>query len=81
MVSAVTVCLTDKQRKALFARARRNGTSLSQEVRKAIDLYLDLPLDFESESLAWLAKEANASMDRSIARLGNAVASCHLPPL
>jgi plasmid stability protein len=38
MVSAMTACLSDKQRKGLFSRARRHGTSLSAEVRKAIEL-------------------------------------------
>ena len=78
MVSTVTVCLTDNQRKALFSRARRHGTSLSAEVRKAIYLYLDFPPEIECESLASRGKEANAL---SIARLGDALASCHLPPL
>jgi plasmid stability protein len=81
MVSTVTVCLTDKQRKTLFNRARRHGTSLSAEVRKAIELYLEFAPEFECESLDLLAREAKASMDRSIATLDEAIASCHLPPL
>jgi len=48
----------------------------SEELRKALDLYLDLPPGFDKESLATLAKEANASMDRSIARLDDAIAFC-----
>jgi len=74
MVSAIKVHLTVKQRKALLSRARRNGTSLSAEVRKAIDLYLEFPPDFDKETLSALAKEANASLDRSIARLDDAIA-------
>jgi plasmid stability protein len=74
MVSAMTAYLSDKQRKALFSRARRHGTSLSAEVRKAIDLYLEFAPEFNKESLAVLAKEANASLNRSIARLDDAIA-------
>jgi plasmid stability protein len=76
MISAMTAYLSDKHRKALFSRARRHGTSLSAEVRKAIDLYLDFASEFDEESLARLAKEANASLNRSIARLDNAIACC-----
>jgi hypothetical protein len=76
MAPPTTIYLTAKQRKALFSRARRHGTTLSQEVRAAIDLYLDLPPDFDKESLAVLAKEANASLDRSIARLDEAISYC-----
>ena len=80
MVSAMTAYLSDNQRKTLFGRARRHGTSLSQEVRRAIDLYLDLSLDFKCESPIPLTKAVNASMNRSIARQGDANASGHLPP-
>jgi hypothetical protein len=76
MATATTIYLTGKQRKGLFRRARRRKTSFSEEVREALDLYLDLPPDFDKEGLAALAKEANASMDRSIARLDAAIASC-----
>ena len=74
-MTPTTIYLIAKQRKALLSRARRHGTSLSEEVRKAIDLYLEFAPEFECESLDLLAKEAKASMDRSIARLDNAIAS------
>ncbi len=76
MARATTIYLTAKQREGLFRRARKRRTSFSEEVREALDLYLDLPADFDKESLATLAKEANASMDRSIAKLDEAIASC-----
>ncbi len=76
MVLAMTAYLSEKQRKALFSRARRHGTSLSAEVRKAIDLYLEFAPEFECESLDLLAREAKASMDRSIATLDEAIDSC-----
>jgi hypothetical protein len=75
-VSAMTAYLSDKQRKALLGGARRHGTSLFAEVRKAIDLYLEFAPEFECEGLDLLAKEAKASMDRSIATLDEAIDSC-----
>ena len=76
MATATTVYINPRQRKGLFARARRRKSSFSEELREAIDLYLDLPPEFDKDSLAALAKEANASLDRSIVRLDEAVASC-----
>ena len=69
MATPTTVYINPQQRKRLFQRARRRKSSFSEELREAIDLYLDFPADFDKESLAALAKEANASLDRSIARL------------
>jgi hypothetical protein len=69
MATPTTVYITPQQRKRLFQRARRRKSSFSEELREAIDLYLDFPADFDKESLAALAKEANASLDRSIAML------------
>ncbi len=76
IATATTIYLTGKQRKDLFRRARRRETSFSEEVREALDLYLDLPPEFDKEGLAALAKEANAAMDRSIARLDETIATC-----
>jgi plasmid stability protein len=73
MVSALKVRLTDKQRKALSSRARTHGSSLSAEMREAIDLYLEFPLDFEDKCLAALTEEASATLNRSIAKLDNAI--------
>jgi hypothetical protein len=69
MAAPTTVYINPQQRKRLFQRARRRKSSFSEELREAIDLYLDFPTDFDKESLAVLAKEANASLNRSIARL------------
>jgi len=49
---------------------------LSEELRSALDLYLDLPADCDEEAFAVLVKKANASMDRSIANLDDAIATC-----
>lgn len=76
MATTTTVYINSQQRKRLFQRARRHNSSFSEELREAIDLYLDLPPDFDKESLAALAKEANASLNRSIARLDEAISYC-----
>jgi hypothetical protein len=74
MATPTTVYINPQQRKRLFQRARRRNSSFSEELREAIDLYLDFPADFDKESLAALAKEANASLNRSIAKLDGAIA-------
>lgn len=76
MAAPTTVYLTPRQRKRLFSRARKRRTSFSDELRAALDLYLDLPPDFDQKALAMMVREANASMDRSIARLDEAIAFC-----
>jgi DNA-binding MurR/RpiR family transcriptional regulator len=76
MATPTTVYINPQQRKRLFQRARRRKSSFSEELREAIDLYLDFPPDFDKESLAALAKEANASLNRSIVRLDDAIAHC-----
>lgn len=65
---ATTVYLTAKQRKAFFRRGRNRRTCFSAELREAIDLHLHFPPDFDKESLTALAKEAKASLHRSMAR-------------
>jgi hypothetical protein len=76
MAPATSIYLTAKQRNALLSRTRKRRTSLSEEVREALGLYLDLSPEFDKESLAALGKEANASLNRSIARLDEAIAHC-----
>ncbi len=66
MVLAMKVRLTERPRKALFSRARRRKISLSAEVRKAIDLYLDFPPAIVMESPAALANAAKAPLNRSM---------------
>jgi len=69
MATPTTVYINPKQRKRLFQRARRRKTTFSEELRVALDFYLDLPPDFDARAFAALVREANASMDRSIAKL------------
>jgi hypothetical protein len=61
-----------KQKQRLAKRAKLRGKSFSQEVRNAIDLYLDLPLESEAE-LATLARAANQSADRMIKKLDETI--------
>jgi hypothetical protein len=73
MASPTTVYFNPRQRKALFARARKRGTSFSEELRSAVDLYLDLPADFDEASFGGFIEEAKASMSRSIGKLDDAI--------
>ena len=73
MATPTTVYITPKQRKALFARARKRNTSFSDELRSAVDLYLDLPADFDEKSFGAFIKEAKASMHRSIGKLDESI--------
>ncbi len=63
----------EKQKRRLTRRARLRGKSFSQEVRDAVDLYLSVPVETEKE-LSALAKLANQSADRSIAKLDETIA-------
>jgi hypothetical protein len=64
-MAATRVRLDPKQKRQLARRAKLRGTSLSQEVCEAIDLYLELHL---------LAREANRAADRMIRRLDKTIA-------
>ena len=73
MASPTTVYFNPRQRKALFARARKRGTSFSEELRSAVDLYLDLPADFDEASFGAFIEQAKASMHRSVGKLDEAI--------
>lgn len=62
-----------KQKARLARRAKQRGRSFSQEVRNAVDLYLDIPVETEEE-LNLLARGAKESADRSIKRLDETIA-------
>lgn len=65
--------LDPKQKRRLTMRAKKRGKSFSQEVRDAVDLYLEIPVETEDQ-LKTLARMASESADRSIARLDDTVA-------
>jgi hypothetical protein len=62
-----------KQKARLVRRARQRGRSFSQEVRNAVDLYLDLPVENEEE-LTLLARAAKESAGRTVKRLEETIA-------
>jgi hypothetical protein len=64
--------LDPKQKARLARRAKRRGRSFSEEVRNAIDMYLDIPVETE-EQLSLLARAANESAKRSIKRLDETI--------
>lgn len=72
-MATALIHLDDKQKRRLKLRARKVGRSFSQEVRNAIDLYLDFPVESEKD-LEALAREAKESADRSIKRLDETIA-------
>jgi len=72
-MATALIHLDDRQKRKLKLRAKKVGRSFSQEVRNAIDLYLDVPVENEEE-LAALAREAKESADRSIKRLDETIA-------
>jgi len=71
-MATALVHLDPKQKARLARRARKLGRSFSQEVRTAIDLYLDFPVENE-EALTALAREAKRSAARSIKRLDETI--------
>src|SRR5947209_4506787 len=58
----------------LTRRARQRGKSFSHEVRNAVDLYLELSPE-AVEKLEGLASAARQSIERTIARLDDAIAT------
>ena len=71
-MATALIHLDSKQKKRLARRAKLRGKSFSQEVRDAIDLYLDLPVESEEELIA-LARAANRSADRVIKKLDETI--------
>jgi hypothetical protein len=72
MVTAL-ISLDPKQKKRLARRAKLRGKSFSQEVRDAVDIYLDIPVESEKE-LRVLARAANQSAGRMIKKLDETIA-------
>jgi hypothetical protein len=71
-VATALIHLDAKQKARLTRRAKKRGRSFSEEVRNAVDLYLDLPV--EEDELNLLARAANESAGRSVKRLDEAIA-------
>jgi hypothetical protein len=73
-MEAALIHLEPKQKRGLERRARQRKTSLSSEVRSAVDLYLELPPDVEKE-LSFLAQAASQAADRMIRDLERTIAT------
>lgn len=71
-MATALIHLDAKQKARLTRRARQRGRSFSQEVRNAVDLYLNLPA--EEDQLDLLARAANESAGRSVKRLDETIA-------
>ena len=72
-MATALIHMDPKQKARLARRAKLRGKSFSQEVRNAVDLYLDIPVESEAELNA-LARAANRSVDRMIKRLDETIA-------
>ncbi|MGB7730316.1 MAG: hypothetical protein WBL50_19965 [Candidatus Acidiferrum sp.] len=72
-MAAALIHFDPKQKARLARRAKRRGRSFSQEVRNAVDMYLDVPFESEEE-LKILARQAKESADRSIKRMDETIA-------
>ena len=71
-MATALIHIDPKQKKRLARRARLRGKSFSQEVRDAIDVYLDISIENEEE-LSTLAQAANQSADRMIKKLDETI--------
>ena len=72
-MATALIHMDPKQKARLTRRAKLRGHSFSQEVRDAVDLYLDIPVGQEEE-LKVLAREANGAAGRMIKRLDITIA-------
>ena len=71
-MATALIHLDARQKARLTRRAKKRGRSFSEEVRNAVDLYLELPVEEDKFSL--LARAANESAGRSVKRLDEAIA-------
>lgn len=71
-MATALIHLDARQKARLARRAKKRGRSFSEEVRNAVDLYLELP--GEEDELNLLARAANESAGRSVKRLDEAIA-------
>lgn len=69
---ATLVHIEPGQKKRLARKARRRGTSVSQEMRNALDFYLELPE--ETDELTELAAAAREATERMIKNLDETLA-------
>ena len=70
-MATALIHLDAKQKARLARRAKQRGRSFSQEVRNAVDLYLNLPV--EEDELSLVVRAANESAGRSIKKLDETI--------
>lgn len=73
-MKAALIHLEPRQKARLAKRARQRGNSFSQEVREALDLYLDFSPQ-QLEELETLARVANQSADHVLQKMDAAIAT------
>lgn len=71
-MATALIHMDPKQKQRLARRAKLRGKSFSQEVRDAIDLYLDIPVESQEE-LSAVAREANRAAGRMIKKLDETI--------
>jgi|GEM_PF-3940341 len=64
-----SIYLTPSQKHALHIRAKQAQTTVSEEIRTALDRYLQKDRDQAEAELSVLAGEANRALDRMIKTL------------
>lgn len=64
-----SIYLTPSQKRALAHRAKRRRTTMSEEIRSALDRLIAEGDNGDEEHLGLLAREANKAMDRMIQKL------------
>ena len=72
-MATALIHMDSKQKQQLAHRAKLRGKSFSQEVRNAVEMYLDVPVEDETELRA-MAKAANQAADRMIKNLDETIA-------
>ena len=72
-MATALIHMDSKQKQQLARRAKLRGKSFSQEVRNAVEMYLDVPVEDETELRA-MAKAANQAADRMIKNLDETIA-------
>ena len=71
-LTATTVYLDEKQKRGLYRLAKAKGSHFSEEIRAAIQQHLTVhgqKAQIDPEELSRLAREADRSVDRMLARL------------
>jgi predicted DNA-binding protein len=72
-MATALIHMSPEQKQRIAQRAKLQGKSFSQEVRDAVDFYLDVPVESEAE-LRGLARAANQAADRIIRNLDETIA-------